>query len=81
MYFPIFHTEGWGAKDPLSSRRRFIQSFPRYRKRRNPVCTRKEYASSVKPVYAGNGCAIFPVFDTEERAKKIRSPSRTIDLF
>ena len=26
-----------------------------------------------KPAYVGNGCAIFPVFDTEEWAEKIRS--------
>ena len=25
-----------------------------------------------KPAYAGNGCAIFPVFDTEEWTKKKR---------
>ena len=25
--FPIFHPAAWGAKDPLSSRRRFIQRF------------------------------------------------------
>ena len=31
-----------------------------------------------KPAYAGNGCAIFPAFDTEEWAEKIRSRSRTI---
>ena len=31
-----------------------------------------------KPAYAGNGCAIFPVFDTEEWAEKIRSQSQTI---
>ena len=31
-----------------------------------------------KPAYAGNGCAIFPVFDTEEWAKKIRSQPQTI---
>ena len=30
------------------------------------------------PAYAGNGCAIFPAFDTEEWAKKIRSQSQTI---
>ena len=33
-----------------------------------------------KPVYTGNGCAIFPAFDAEERAKKIRSPAAG-DLF
>ena len=31
-----------------------------------------------KPAHAGNGCAIFPVFDTEEWAEKIRSQSQTI---
>ena len=31
-----------------------------------------------KPAYAGNGCAIFPAFDTEEWAEKIRSQSQTI---
>ena len=31
-----------------------------------------------KPACAGNGCAIFPVFDTEEWAEKIRSQSQTI---
>ena len=31
-----------------------------------------------KPACAGNGCAIFPVFDTEEWAKKIRSRPQTI---
>ena len=31
-----------------------------------------------KPAYAGNGCAIFPVFDTEEWTEKIRSQSQTI---
>ena len=31
-----------------------------------------------KPAYAGNGCAIFPAFDTEEWAEKIRSRSQTI---
>ena len=31
-----------------------------------------------KPAYAGNGCAIFPVFSTEEWAKKIRSQPQTI---
>ena len=31
-----------------------------------------------KPACAGNGYAIFPVFDTEEWAKKIRSQSWTI---
>ena len=31
-----------------------------------------------KPAYAGNGCAIFPVFDTEKWAEKIRSQSQTI---
>ena len=31
-----------------------------------------------KPTYVGNGCAIFPVFDTEEWAEKIRSQSQTI---
>ncbi len=31
-----------------------------------------------KPAYAGNSCAIFPVFDTEEWAEKIRSQSQTI---
>ena len=33
-----------------------------------------------KPAYAGNGCAIFPAFDAEERAEKIRS-SAADDLF
>ena len=32
-----------------------------------------------KPAYAGNGCAIFPVFDTEEWTEKIRSQPQTID--
>ena len=32
-----------------------------------------------KPACAGNDCAVFPVFDTEEWAKKIRSQSQTID--
>ena len=32
-----------------------------------------------KPAYAGNGCAIFPVFDTEEWMKKIRSRPQAID--
>ena len=31
-----------------------------------------------KPACAGNGCAIFPVFDTEEWAEKIRSQPQTI---
>ena len=31
-----------------------------------------------KPAYAGNGCAIFPVFSTEEWAEKIRSQPQTI---
>ena len=31
-----------------------------------------------KPACAGNGCAVFPVFDTEEWAEKIRSQSQTI---
>ena len=31
-----------------------------------------------KPAYAGNGCAIFPAFDTEEWTEKIRSQSQTI---
>ena len=31
-----------------------------------------------KPTYVGNGCAIFPVFDTEEWAEKIRSRPQTI---
>ena len=31
-----------------------------------------------KPAPAGNGCAIFPVFDTEEWAEKIRSQPQTI---
>ena len=31
-----------------------------------------------KPAYAGNGCAIFPVFDTEEWAEKIRSQPKAI---
>ena len=31
-----------------------------------------------EPACAGNGCAIFPVFDTEEWAKKIRSQPQTI---
>jgi len=31
-----------------------------------------------KPAYAGNGCAIFPVFDTEDWAEKIRSQPQTI---
>ena len=31
-----------------------------------------------KPAYAGNGCAIFPVFDTEERAEKIRPQPKAI---
>ncbi len=31
-----------------------------------------------KSAYADNGCAIFPVFDTEEWAEKIRSQSKTI---
>ena len=31
-----------------------------------------------KPAYAGNGCAIFPVFGTEEWARKIRSRPQTI---
>ena len=31
-----------------------------------------------KPAYAGNGCAIFPVFDTEEWAEKIRSQPQTV---
>ena len=31
-----------------------------------------------KPACAGNGCAIFPAFDTEEWAEKIRSQSQTI---
>ena len=31
-----------------------------------------------KPAYAGNGCAIFPVFGTEEWAEKIRSQPQTI---
>ena len=33
---------------------------------------------SPKPACAGNGYAIFPVFDTEEWAKKIRSQPQTI---
>ena len=33
-----------------------------------------------KPVFTGNGCAIFPAFDVEEWAKKIRSPAAD-DLF
>ena len=33
-----------------------------------------------KPASAGNGCAIFPAFDAEERAEKIRSPAAD-DLF
>ena len=33
-----------------------------------------------KPASAGNGCAIFPAFDAEERAEKIRS-SAADDLF
>ena len=32
-----------------------------------------------KPAYAGNGCAIFPVFDTEEWTEKIRSQPQTIE--
>ena len=32
-----------------------------------------------KPAYAGNDCAIFPVFDTEEWTEKIRSQPQTID--
>ena len=31
-----------------------------------------------KPAYAGNGCAIFPVFGAEEWAEKIRSQPQTI---
>ena len=31
-----------------------------------------------KPTYVVNGYAIFPVFDTEEWAEKIRSQSQTI---
>ena len=31
-----------------------------------------------KPTYVGNGCTIFPVFDTEEWAEKIRSQPQTI---
>ena len=31
-----------------------------------------------KPAYAGDGCAIFSVFDTEEWTKKIRSRPQTI---
>jgi len=31
-----------------------------------------------KPAHAGNGCAIFPVFDTEERAEKIHSQPKAI---
>ena len=31
-----------------------------------------------KPAYVGNGCAIFPVFSTEEWAEKIRSQPKTI---
>ena len=32
-----------------------------------------------KPACAGNGCAIFPVFGTEEWAEKTRSQPQTID--
>ena len=31
-----------------------------------------------KPAYAGNGCAIFPTFGTEEWAEKILSQPQTI---
>ena len=31
-----------------------------------------------KPTCVGNGCAIFPVFGTEEWAEKIRSQPQTI---
>ncbi len=31
-----------------------------------------------KPAPAGNGCAIFPVFGTEEWVEKIRSQPQTI---
>ena len=31
-----------------------------------------------KPAYADNGCAIFPVFDAEEWAEKIRSQPQAI---
>jgi len=31
-----------------------------------------------KPACAGNGCAIFPVFDAEEWAEKIRSQPKMI---
>ena len=31
-----------------------------------------------KPARAGNGCAIFPVFYTEEWAEKIRSQPKTV---
>ena len=33
-----------------------------------------------KPAYAGNGCAIFPTFDTAQLGKKIRC-SAADDLF
>ena len=33
-----------------------------------------------KPAYAGNGCAIFPTFDTAQLGEKIRCPAAD-DLF
>ena len=33
-----------------------------------------------KPAYAGNGCAIFPVFQTADWGQKIRCPAAD-DLF
>ena len=46
------------------------------------VCNGPMYPQGVcrirKPAYAGNDCAIFPVFDTEEWTEKIRSQPKAI---
>ena len=52
----------------------------RVQKRRNPVCTRKEYAASVSQLALAYGCGIFPTFEAARIGKKIRYPAAD-DLF
>ena len=46
----------------------------------NPVCTSKEYATSVSQLALAYGCGIFPTFEAARIGKKIRCPAAD-DLF
>ena len=49
----------------------------KFGKRRNTLCTRRGVCRIRKPAYAGNGCAIFQVFQTAILGRKIRCCPQT----